>query len=90
MESTTPTTDVTWDQCPKPKPVKARIQRAIDFLKSEGITGKNEAVFRANGVSVTRECDDAAVVAHVCVNHSMCMYIYSSLTQSIETKHPPT
>lgn len=23
----------------------------IDFLKSEGITGKNEAVFRANGVS---------------------------------------
>ncbi len=51
MEPQTPTTEVTWDQCQKPTPVKARIQGAIDFLKSEGITGKNEAVFRANGVS---------------------------------------
>ncbi len=31
--------------------MKARIQGAIDFLKSEGIKGKNEAVFRANSVS---------------------------------------
>ena len=53
MESTTPTTEVTWDQCQKQTPVKARIQGAIDFLKSEGITGKNEAVFRANGLSDT-------------------------------------
>ena len=45
------TTEVTWEQCQKPTPVKARIQGAIDFLKSEGITSKNEAVFRANGVS---------------------------------------
>ena len=51
MEPSTPTTEVTWEQCQKPTPVKARIQGAIDFLKSEGITSKNEAVFRANGVS---------------------------------------
>ena len=52
QEPTTPTTEVTWDQLwQKPTPVKARIQGAIDFLKSEGITGKNEAVFQANGVS---------------------------------------
>ncbi len=31
--------------------MKARIQGAIDFLKSEGIIGKNEAVFKSNGVS---------------------------------------
>ena len=51
QEPTTPTTEVTWDQCQNPTPVKAGIQGAIDFLKSEGITGTNEAVFRANGVS---------------------------------------
>lgn len=43
-----PTTEVTWEKYQKPTPVKARIQGAIDFLKSKGITGKNEAVFRAN------------------------------------------
>ncbi len=51
QEPTTPITEVTWDQCQKPAPVKARIQGAIDFLKSEGIKGKNEAVFLTNGVS---------------------------------------
>ena len=51
MEPTTPITEVTWEQCQKPTSVKARIQGAIDFLKSECITDKNEAVFRANGVS---------------------------------------
>ena len=50
MEPTTPTTKVTWEQCQKLTTVKARAQGTIDFLKSEGITGKNEAVFRANGV----------------------------------------
>ncbi len=51
QKPTTPTNEVTWDQYQKSTPVKARIQGAIDFLKSEGITGKNEAVFRANDVS---------------------------------------
>ena len=46
-----PTTELTFDQCQKPTPVKARIQGAIYFLEQEGITGKKEAVFRANGVS---------------------------------------
>ena len=51
MEPTTPTTEVTSYECQKPTPVKARIQGAIDFLESEGITGKKGAVFRANSVS---------------------------------------
>ena len=45
MESTTPTTEVTWEQCQKPTPVKARIQGAIDFLNSEGITGQKRGCF---------------------------------------------
>ncbi len=51
MEPTTPTTEVTSYECQNPTPVKARIQHAIDFLESVGITGKKEVVFRANGVS---------------------------------------
>ena len=51
QEPTTPTIKATWDQCQKPTPVKAKIQGAIDFLKSGGITSENEAVFQANGVS---------------------------------------
>ncbi len=31
MEPTTPTTEVTWEQCQKPTPVKARFQGAIDY-----------------------------------------------------------
>ena len=50
MKPATPTTEVTWEQCQKPTPVKAKIQETIDFVKSEGITGKKEAVLRANGV----------------------------------------
>ena len=45
MEPTTPTTEVTWEQCQKPTPVKARIQGIIDFLKSENIISKNKAIF---------------------------------------------
>lgn len=33
--------------------MKVRIQGTINFLKSEGITSKNVAVFRANDVSHT-------------------------------------
>lgn len=51
QEPTTPTTEVTWDQCQKLTPVKARIQGALDFFKSEGFTGKYEAVFQANSMS---------------------------------------
>lgn len=45
IEPTTPTTKITWEQYQKPTAVKARTQETIDFLKSEGITGKNEAGF---------------------------------------------
>ena len=51
MDPTTPTTEVTLAQCQKPTPVKARIQGAIDFLESEGIKGKKNAVFQVNDVS---------------------------------------
>ena len=42
---------MTLAQCQKPTPVKARIQGAIDFLESEGIKGKKNAVFQVNDVS---------------------------------------
>lgn len=51
MEPITPTAEVTFDQCHKPTPFKAKIQGTIDSFEQEGITGKEEAVFLANGVS---------------------------------------
>lgn len=47
----TPTTDDVPAFCQKTTPVKARIKGTVDFLKSEGIKTKNEAIFHYNGVS---------------------------------------
>lgn len=37
MEPITPTAEVTFDQCHKPTPVKAKIQGTIDSFEQEGI-----------------------------------------------------
>ena len=51
MSRSTPTTDDVPAFCQKTPPVKTRIQGTVDFLKSEGIKAKREAIFRYNGVS---------------------------------------
>lgn len=51
MSRSTPTTNDVPEFCQKTTPVKARIQGTVDFLKSEGIKAKREAIFRYNGVS---------------------------------------
>lgn len=52
MEPITPTIEVTFDQCQKPNPkLRLKIEGTIDFFEQEGLTGKEEAVFRANGGS---------------------------------------
>lgn len=45
------TTGVADDNGRESTPTKARIQGTIEYLKSQGITGHNEDVFRFNGVS---------------------------------------
>lgn len=44
MNLITPTTEGILAQCKKPIPLQARIEGVIDFLKSENIKGKKNAV----------------------------------------------
>ncbi len=37
--------------CHYPTPIKAKVQGTIEYLQSQGVTGKNEEVFRFFGVS---------------------------------------
>lgn len=66
QKPTKPTTEVTWDQFQKPTTVKPKIQGAVDFLKSEGITGKNEAVFEPTvcRMQLDTEYYDQVIRAH--------------------------
>lgn len=51
MSRLTPITNDVPAFCQKTTPVKARIQDTVDFLKSEGIKAKREAIFHYNWIT---------------------------------------